>query len=65
MPTAQIEEISILASAVLGDQDKGVKWLSEPNIAMDSKAPIDCIGEQAGYERVKNLLLRIEYGALA
>jgi hypothetical protein len=65
VPTTQIEEISILASAVIGDQDQAVKWLSEPNLAMDNRPPIDFIGEKDGYERVKNLLLRIEYGVLA
>jgi hypothetical protein len=65
VPTTQIEEISIQATAVIGDRDKAVKWLSEPNTAMDNRAPIDFVGEKDGYERVKNLLLRIEYGALA
>ncbi len=64
-PTTQIEEISILASAVIGDRDKATKWLSESNPAMDNRPPIDLIGEKDGYDRVKNLLLRIEYGALA
>ena len=65
VPTTQIEEISTLASAVIGDKDKAVKWLSEPNPAMDNRPPIDLVGEKDGYERVKNLLLRIEYGVLA
>jgi hypothetical protein len=65
VPTTQIEEISILATAVIGDQEKAMKWLSEPNLAMGNRPPIDFVGEKDGYERVKNLLLRIEYGALA
>jgi hypothetical protein len=65
VPTAEIEEITALASAVLEGRDKAVKWLSEPNLATDSRPPIDLIGEQQGFERVKNLLLRIEFGVLA
>jgi hypothetical protein len=64
VPTTQINEISILASAVLGDKDKAVRWLSEPNPAMNNRPPIDLVGENNGFDRVKNLLLRIEYGVL-
>jgi hypothetical protein len=65
VPTTQIEEITVLASAILDGKDKAVKWLSQPNAATDDRAPIDLIGEKEGFERVKNLLLRIEYGVLA
>lgn len=65
LPAAEIEAISTLASAVIGDKNKATQWLSEPNVATDNRAPIDLIGEKDGYERVKNLLLRIEYGVLA
>lgn len=65
VPTTQIEEISILASSVLGDSSEATKWLSESNLATDNRPPIDLIGEKDGYDRIKNLLLRIEYGALA
>ena len=64
-PTNQIEEITLLATTVLGDKDKAQKWLSEPNVAMDNRPPIELIGEKDGFERVKNLLLRVEYGVLA
>lgn len=65
VPTAQIEQINILATSVLEDADKAVQWLSQPNPATDDRAPIELIGEPQGFERVKNLLLRIEYGVLA
>ena len=64
LPSAQIEEITALASSVLEDPDKAVLWLSHPNAATDDSPPINLIGESNGYERVKNLLLRIEYGVL-
>lgn len=54
-----------MATAVLEDRDKAVSWLSKTNPATDNRAPIELIGEPLGFERVKNLLLRIEYGVLA
>jgi hypothetical protein len=65
VPTAQIEEITALAYTVIEDEDQAVRWLSEPCLATDNRPPIDLIGEKNGFERVKNLLLRIEYGVLA
>ncbi len=64
-PTARIEEISTLASVVIGDPQSAIRWLSEPNLATDNRPPIDLIGENDGYEHVKKLLLRAEFGALA
>ena len=64
-PTAQIEQIASLASAVIGDREQALQWLSEPKVALDNNAPIDLIGEQDGFERVKALLMRIECGVLA
>lgn len=64
-PTAEIEEISSLASAVIGDPQEAVRWMSEPNVATDNRPPLDLIGEPRGYQRVKNLLLRAEFGTLA
>jgi Protein of unknown function (DUF2384) len=65
IPTAQIEQITALATMVLEDRDKAVQWLSAANPATDDRAPIELIGEPQGFERVKNVLLRIEYGVLA
>lgn len=65
LPTAQIEQISALATAVIGDKGQATKWLSDPNLALDNRPPIDLIGEKDGYERVQSLLLRIEHGDLA
>lgn len=64
-PVNQIRDIEALAETVLDDKQQAFKWLSEPNPATDDKPPIDLLGDQSGYDRVKNLLLRIEYGVLA
>jgi len=63
-PVEQIREIEALAETVIGDRQQAFQWLSEPNAATDDKAPMDLLGDQSGYDRVKNLLLRIEYGVL-
>jgi uncharacterized protein (DUF2384 family) len=64
-PLVQIREIEALAAAVIGDRQLAFRWLSEPNPATDGKAPIDLLGDESGFDRVKTLLLRIEYGVLA
>jgi putative toxin-antitoxin system antitoxin component (TIGR02293 family) len=65
LPTSQIEEILSLAAAVIGDRERAAEWLSEPNPALDNRSPLNLIGEKDGFDRVKHLLLRIEYGVLA
>ena len=65
IPTTQIQDIATIAADVFGDEHSSVKWLSEPNLATDNRAPIELMGEKDGFERVKNLLMRIEYGVLA
>ena len=65
LPAAQIEEITSLATAIFEDESKAVRWLSRINVATDDRPPLDLIGEENGYARVKNLLLRIEHGVLA
>lgn len=65
VPIAQIEEILVLASITFEDHDKAVKWLSEANLATDARAPIELVGEENGFARVKDLLLRIEHGVFA
>jgi uncharacterized protein (DUF2384 family) len=65
VPVSQIQEITSLAINVLGDTNQALDWLMHPNLATDNKPPVDLIAEQEGFERVKNLLLRIEFGVLA
>ena len=64
-PLDQIREVEKLATDVIGSNEDAVKWLSEANPATDGRAPLDLLGDQEGYDRVKNLLMRIEYGVLA
>ena len=65
VPAKEIMAINTLAMDVLDDKEKALNWLTQPNLATDNRPPIELIGEEGGYDRVKNLLLRIECGALA
>lgn len=60
-----VAQITALASSVFEDKDKAEKWLAEANPATDDRAPIELLGNPKGFERVKNVLLRIEHGVLA
>jgi Protein of unknown function (DUF2384) len=59
------EKILTLAEKVFGDNQAADKWLTQPNLMLDNKAPIDLLDTPAGFNIVRTLLLRIEYGVLA
>jgi antitoxin StbD len=61
----QIEEVTQLANLVFGDNSVATSWLREPNLATDNQSPISLLGTVDGFDRVKDLLLRIQYGVLA
>jgi len=65
LPAAEISEITAMAERIFGDKLTALNWLRQPNLATDDKAPIDLLGAPDGFNRVKHLLLRIEYGVLA
>ena len=65
VPVALIAEINALATEVFESEDAALRWLQAPNLATDDRAPVELIGEPNGFKRVRNLLLRIEYGVLA
>jgi chaperonin GroES len=61
----EVTAIQELATKVFGNKAAGMEWLQEPNIATFDKPPIALLSSNEGFERVKNLLMRIEYGNLA
>jgi uncharacterized protein (DUF2384 family) len=65
LPKNDIESARELATEVFGDEDLGKSWLLEPNLATDDRPPLSLLGTTGGLERVRNLLLRIQYGVLA
>jgi putative toxin-antitoxin system antitoxin component (TIGR02293 family) len=65
LPLAEISTIRELAHVVFEDADTAEAWLLEPNLALNNQRPIELIGRPSGFDTVKNLLLRIQYGVLA
>lgn len=65
LPVEQIQAAIQLADLVFGDHSVATSWLREPNLATDNQSPISLLGTPNGFERVRNLLFRIEYGVLA
>ena len=53
------------AEEVFGSSEIAQRWLQEPNLATDGRAPIALVESESGYARVKMLLDRIDYGVLA
>ncbi len=64
-PAAQISEVTKIAQRIFGDEGTALTWLREPNLATDNQPPIDLLGTSGGFSRVRDLLLRIEFGVLA
>jgi putative toxin-antitoxin system antitoxin component (TIGR02293 family) len=58
-------EIAQLATDVFEDAAIAIAWLNQPNMATHNRPPAELISTPEGFEIVKNLLLRIEYGVLA
>ena len=50
---------------MFGDATAAMEWLQDPNLATYNKPPISLLGSDEGFEHVKTLLMRIEYGNLA
>lgn len=61
----QVLEITRLAEVVFEDNEYAKTWLREPNMATGDRPPIELLDTKEGFEVVKNLLLRIQYGVLA
>jgi putative toxin-antitoxin system antitoxin component (TIGR02293 family) len=52
------------AERIFGDPAKAHRWLSKPKWFLDEKTPIDVIDTASGFEKVKEMLVRIEYGMI-
>ena len=64
-PKQTMGTITELAAAVMHDRRLALEWLLEPNLATENVAPVDCLETPHGYEKVENLLMRIQHGMLA
>ena len=63
--TEAIGCLEALAEHVFGEKDLAITWLRRSNLSTDDVPPLDLLREPNGFERIKNVLLRIEYGVLA
>lgn len=50
------------ATDVLGDLDKGCRWLTSPNRALGGKAPLDLLDTDIGRQQVHDVLTRLNHG---
>jgi putative toxin-antitoxin system antitoxin component (TIGR02293 family) len=50
------------AEDVFEDAGNAGKWLVHPHVELGGERPLDMLDTQAGYDRVRDLLMRIEYG---
>lgn len=62
--TIEIEAAMRLATEVFEDPRVAEKWLKEPNLGTDNLPPLGLLETRGGFDRVKLLLQRIEYGVL-
>jgi putative toxin-antitoxin system antitoxin component (TIGR02293 family) len=50
------------ATDVLEDEKLAAEWLMRPNVQLRGERPLDMLDTQTGFDRVRDLLMRLEYG---
>ncbi len=58
-------KVMALAREVFEDDEEARGWMSEPQIALGDKVPLELLTSDAGAHQVEELLLRMEHGYLA
>lgn len=61
----RLAEFAELAASAFGDEEKGKRWLTEPNVALGGATPLNLLESSYGAERVRQALSVIEYGGVA
>lgn len=51
-----------LAADVLGDTDAAAEWMTRPAVSLGDRTPLEYARNEAGAQRVEDVLHRIEYG---
>ncbi len=62
MQVELVEGVLAEAARVFRDEALAREWLVSSIISLDKRRPIDHLDSIRGYERVKNTLVKIEYG---
>lgn len=58
----RIAWIGSLAETIFGDNEKAARWLHKPNRALGNRVPLSMLDTVIGFQEVKTILGRIEYG---
>lgn len=59
---ARILIVHSQATEVLEDAKLASQWMLHPNAMLGDERPLDMLDTQAGYDRVRDILMRFEYG---
>lgn len=59
---ARILIVHSQAADVLEDPRLASEWMLSPNALLGDERPLDMLDTQAGYDRVRDILMRFEYG---
>ena len=63
-PPARLMSISVHAGEVFANQEKAIHWLRSPNPSLEGKTPLEAAQTDQGYQKVEDVLVRIEHGVL-
>lgn len=61
----RLARILALAAEYLGDHERALRWLKNPNRALGGTAPVMAIDTEPGARQVENILGRIAYGGIS
>lgn len=61
----RVANVLTLATDILGDRHKVLRWLNKPNRALNGNTPMSRLDTHIGYEQVEDILFRIEHGIAA
>ena len=61
----RLARIVALAHESLGDHERAVRWLKNPNHALGGVAPIAAVDTELGARQIENILGRIAYGGVS
>src|SRR5690242_15739732 len=63
--TSRRDRVTALADQIFGDRAKAHRWLSKPKHELNGVTPLACLANDAGAERVTEMLYRIDSGFFA
>jgi putative toxin-antitoxin system antitoxin component (TIGR02293 family) len=61
----RLARIVAIANEYLGDHERAVRWLKQPNRALGGLAPVAAIDTELGARQVENVLGRIAHGGIS